>query len=64
MSETWIEKWEVERLKYERLGLPLSKLEDRIIKHKASLILGREFGESVEDFKKRRGLEKYYAWSL
>jgi len=63
MSETWIKKWTDEKAKYERLGLPLSKLRDRIIKHKASLFLGREFGESGEDFKNRRGLVEYYDWT-
>ena len=63
-SKSWIEKWEREREKYIRLGIPLSKLRERIIRHKASLILSREFGEDPEAFKERRGLKEYYEWDL
>lgn len=62
MSESWIQKWENERLKYERLGLPLSKLKDRIIRHKCSIVLGRDFGENIESYLERRGLMKYKNW--
>ena len=64
-SETWIEKWENERAKYKRLGLPLSRFQDRITRHKASLILGRDFGETVDNYIERRGLTEYfYNWNL
>jgi len=61
-SETWIAKWEAEREKYKRLNLPISRLKDRIIRHKASLILDREFGEDPESYLERRGLTDYYKW--
>jgi len=64
MSESWIKKWTDEKAKYERLNLPLSKLKERIIRHKASMILGRDFGESVEDYLERRGLTEYHKWDL
>ena len=61
-SESWIAKWEAELEKYKRLNIPLSRLKERIISHKASLILGREFGEDVESYLERRGLTDYYEW--
>ncbi len=63
-SQVWINKWEQERIEYVKRGKPLSKLNDRIIRHKASLALGKEFGESSEDYQKRKGLTEYYAWKL
>lgn len=61
-SARWIANWEAEREKYRRLNLPISRLKARITRHKASLILGREFGEDPEAFKERRGLTEYYKW--
>lgn len=61
-SQNWINHWEEQRLKYIRLGKPLTELKARIIRHKSSLLLGREFGENADSFKKRRGLTEYYEW--
>ena len=61
-SQNWINKWLSEKEKYERLGTPLSKLKMRISRHRANLILGRDFGESVDSFLERRGLKEYYQW--
>jgi len=40
-SEKWINHWLELKEKYIRLGKPLSELNDRIIRHKASQCLGR-----------------------
>ena len=64
VSNGWINQWLDEKKKYERLGKPLRDLNDRIIRHKASLMLGRNFGEKPDVYLKRKGLTKYYHWSL
>jgi predicted nucleic acid-binding Zn-ribbon protein len=63
-SKVWIDKWEKERENYIKRGKPLSHLEERIVRHKASLILGRNFGEDPEAYKRRMGLTEYYDWKL
>ena len=61
-SESWILKWREEEKKYKRLGIPLKKLDDRIVRHKASQVIGREFGEDVQAYLKRKQLTKYHQW--
>lgn len=61
-SEKWINHWLELKEKYIRLGKPLSELNDRIIRHKASQCLGRGFGESVESYYNRTGLTEYHKW--
>ena len=63
-SQIWISHWEEMKEKYIRLGTPLSELKTRIIRHKASLTLGRDFGENTETYQKRKGLTEYYEWDL
>lgn len=63
-SDMWIEQWNDERKKYIRLKKPLKKLDDRIKRHKASLVLGRNFGETLNAYLKRKGLRKYWDWGL
>lgn len=62
-SQNWINHWLDMKAKYERLNKPLDELKQRIIRHKASQTLGREFGESPEEYFKRKGLTDYHNWS-
>ena len=61
-SKNWIDHWLELKAKYERLGKPLDELKARIIRHKASQTLGRDFGESTETFFERKGLTDYRNW--
>lgn len=73
-SEAEIERWTKLKNEYLAKGLPIfnrnpkmpyrEPLNERVTGYKASLILGREFGEDTEAFLKRKGLKEFWNWKL
>jgi hypothetical protein len=71
-SEAEIERWTKMRNDYLAKGYPIKAwnpkmpykepFNERVVGYKASLILGREFGENTEAFLKRKGLKEFWDW--
>jgi hypothetical protein len=62
MSEDyWIEYWKKKREIRVRIGKGPDISED-VVRHKASLVLGRDFGEDMDSYLKRKNLKKYMDW--
>ena len=58
--ERWRLYWLEKKRLYVKLGKPIDFLEYRIKEHKAGITLGRDFGESVNDYLSKRGLLTYF----
>jgi len=61
-SESEIERWSKLYQSYKNKG-KLKEFRTRLGSYKASLILGREFQELVDDYLKRKDLTKFMNWN-
>jgi hypothetical protein len=71
-SKAEIAKWSKLRSEYLAKGYPMEQrdpkmpwrepFKERVVGYKASLILGREFGEDSGAFLRRKGLKEFWEW--
>ena len=61
-SELEIEAWLKKKPIYIKKYGGTKQYEEAVSRHKASLSLGREFGESTESYFKRKDLKKFIDW--
>ena len=61
-SDIFIDSWIKKKQVYEKLGKPKEHFDNALSGYKASIILGRDFGESGESYINRKGLKKFMDW--
>jgi hypothetical protein len=63
MSEDyWINYMKKKKEVMIKMGKSETAFRETVAAHKASLIIGKDFGEEPETYLKRRNLKKYWAW--